>query len=59
MPVNRETWVSINRGSQPILSLFSGYWVFQYSVSSEVSLIASFSAFLPYGEYWPSGLTFS
>ena len=43
MPVNRETWVSINRGSQPILSLFSGYWVFQYSVSSQVSLIASFS----------------
>ena len=44
MAVNRETWVSIIRGSQPILSLFSGYWVSQYSVSSEVSLIASFSA---------------
>ena len=43
MAVNREIWVSIIRGSQPILSLFSGYWVFQYSVSSQVSLIASFS----------------
>ena len=39
MAVNRETWVSIIRG----LSLFSGYWVFQYSVSSQVSLIESFS----------------